>query len=630
MGRGRPGAAQPPARRPPAPALAAAARPGHHGGRPARRRGLAAVARGFTAVDELGPGEVLHRRRADASPASRAVHSGHRWGPRSTHGPDAARHGPPARPGDGAHRLRRRGHRRLPGDGRAGPRSTSRCCRCGAGAPTLGPGHLDPAGAAAGRARCCARGRRPGALGHPRAARPTCARGRRRMRRLLVDPPRRFAADVAAAGLATTRADHRSPAPPSRCPPRGRPRERPGRGLDRQPPRWATRCCSAGCCSARSCRSCPPGRAGRLAAAVAMTTDRLAIALVLLLAIAAALHRRPRHLRRRPVRRARGGRAGSPAGSTPTGSRRCAGSSARTAGRSSSSAGCCPPGRIPVLLAAGALAYPWRRLVPASLRRRAAVGGGLRAARRRQRRHLRLPAGRHARGHRRWCSSSGWCPTWWPRRRRRATHGPSRDPSRARPGDRTDRPPAGCCAAAALVARVLLVWALTTARAARARPLADRLRDDRAGGSPRWPRCCSACSAGGGLAAAHAGRAAARASSPSAWAASWCSAPACWASSPPSPASWSTILRRPRSSSPSSMAGVAAADQQPARRRRGRGVLPPRRPPPGRRRRRPTDAARACCSCRSTAWATTPRSRAVRDGDDAHAGRLAARRAATR
>ena len=83
-----------------------------------------------------------------------------------------------------------------------------------------------------------------------------------------------------------------------------------------------------------------------------------------------------------------------------------------------------PAGRIPVLLAAGALAYPWRRLLPAVDRRVPALGGRLRGARRAQRRHLRLPAAGHPAGD-----------AADPAGRRRAQPG-----QQPRAGDRRDRP----------------------------------------------------------------------------------------------------------------------------------------------------------------------------------------------
>ena len=102
--------------------------------------------------------------------AVHARHSGHRWGPRLTHGPASPAVGHLVEAGgrtvyaagdtdlfDGMEHLGRRG-------------STSPCCRCGAGARRSARVTSTRAGRAGGRG-CCVRGRRPGALGHPRAGR---------------------------------------------------------------------------------------------------------------------------------------------------------------------------------------------------------------------------------------------------------------------------------------------------------------------------------------------------------------------------------------------------------------------------------------------------------------------------
>ena len=77
---------QPPARRPPAPALAPAVGSHVHVVVP-RGAGAWLRRRGFPHVSELGAGETLHDGDLRIT-GIRAEHSGHRYGPRSTHGPD--------------------------------------------------------------------------------------------------------------------------------------------------------------------------------------------------------------------------------------------------------------------------------------------------------------------------------------------------------------------------------------------------------------------------------------------------------------------------------------------------------------------------------------------------------------
>jgi L-ascorbate metabolism protein UlaG (beta-lactamase superfamily) len=155
---------------------------------------------GFTRVDELAPGESLADGglRITAVPAE---HSGHRWGPRLTHGPDCAAVGHLLE-GDGAGVYAAGDTDLYPGMARLGERGLDVALLPVWGwGPTLGPGHLDPERAA-------------GAVGllRPRVAVPVhwgtlALRGSTalptRMRRLLVEPPRRFAAAVAALGLDT-------------------------------------------------------------------------------------------------------------------------------------------------------------------------------------------------------------------------------------------------------------------------------------------------------------------------------------------------------------------------------------------------------------------------------------------
>jgi L-ascorbate metabolism protein UlaG (beta-lactamase superfamily) len=160
--------------------------------------------RGFARVDELAPGEVLTdgALRITAVPA---VHSGHRWGPRLTHGPHTAAIG---------HLIEGGGHTvYAAGDTDIYPRMIRLADRgidaallpvWGWG-PTLGPGHLDPERAAEAAALLRPRTVVPVhwgtlALAGSRAL-PTP--GRSRMGRLLVEPPRRFAAAVRELGLRT-------------------------------------------------------------------------------------------------------------------------------------------------------------------------------------------------------------------------------------------------------------------------------------------------------------------------------------------------------------------------------------------------------------------------------------------
>jgi hypothetical protein len=118
--------------------------------------------KGFTAVTELSPGEQLADGDLTVT-GVQAVHSGHRWGPRSTRGPDAVAMGH-LLTGDGTTVYAAGDTDVFPGMAELGPVDV--------------PVHW-------------------GTLALPGLA------GTRRMRSLLVDPPRTFAADVAAAGLDT-------------------------------------------------------------------------------------------------------------------------------------------------------------------------------------------------------------------------------------------------------------------------------------------------------------------------------------------------------------------------------------------------------------------------------------------
>jgi L-ascorbate metabolism protein UlaG (beta-lactamase superfamily) len=158
--------------------------------------------RGIRNVDELAPGEELVHGglRVHGVPA---VHSGHRFGPRSTHGPQAAAMGHLIE--SATHRVYAAGDTDLfPGMARLGRIDAALLPVWGWGL-SLGPGHLDPHGAAEAVR-----------LLNPRVAVPvhwgTLAVGGlprlpgqigARMRRLLVEPPHRFAAAVRKAGVRT-------------------------------------------------------------------------------------------------------------------------------------------------------------------------------------------------------------------------------------------------------------------------------------------------------------------------------------------------------------------------------------------------------------------------------------------
>ncbi|AIJ25532.1 MBL fold metallo-hydrolase [Amycolatopsis methanolica] len=154
--------------------------------------------RGFPAVAELDIGEQLPvgDLRVTAVPAD---HSGHRWGPRFTHGPQARASGHVVEaPGV---RVYVAGDTDLyPGMAELGPVDVALLPVWGWG-PNLGPGHLDPARAAEAVALVQPRVAVPvhwGTLAVPGLARTP------RMRRLLVSPPRTFAAEVADRRLPTT------------------------------------------------------------------------------------------------------------------------------------------------------------------------------------------------------------------------------------------------------------------------------------------------------------------------------------------------------------------------------------------------------------------------------------------
>jgi L-ascorbate metabolism protein UlaG (beta-lactamase superfamily) len=158
---------------------------------------------GFHRVDELSAGESLSDGDLRIT-AVRAAHSGHRWGPRLTHGPTTESLGHLVQGAgttvyvsgdtdlfDGMRLLATRGI------------DVAFLPVWGWG-PTLGPGHLDPARAAEAVARIRPRIAVPVhwgtlAMAGSRMRGPLGAR----MRRLLEEPPRQFAAAVAQRGLDT-------------------------------------------------------------------------------------------------------------------------------------------------------------------------------------------------------------------------------------------------------------------------------------------------------------------------------------------------------------------------------------------------------------------------------------------
>ncbi len=153
--------------------------------------------RGVVHVDELAPGEVLEHGDLRVTGVA-ATHSGHRWGPRSTRGPQAAAMG---------HLLQAPGATVYAAgdtdlfDGMAAlPAVDVALLPVWGWGPTLGPGHLDPLRAAEAVRRIRPRVAVPvhwGTLALPGLV---AAPGRSgaRMRRMLVEPPRRFATAVAA------------------------------------------------------------------------------------------------------------------------------------------------------------------------------------------------------------------------------------------------------------------------------------------------------------------------------------------------------------------------------------------------------------------------------------------------
>jgi L-ascorbate metabolism protein UlaG (beta-lactamase superfamily) len=151
--------------------------------------------RGVARVDELGVGEVLEDGGLRVTGVE-ARHSGHRWGPRSTRGPQARAMGHLVE-GDGAC-VYVAGDTDL-FDGMADlPRPDLALVPVWGWGPSLGPGHLDPARAAEAVARIRPRVALPVHWGTLAPAGLVSAPGRAgaRMRDRLVAPPREFAAAV--------------------------------------------------------------------------------------------------------------------------------------------------------------------------------------------------------------------------------------------------------------------------------------------------------------------------------------------------------------------------------------------------------------------------------------------------
>ena len=160
--------------------------------------------RGFPNVDELSAGEAISDGPLTVT-AVRAEHSGHRWGPRLTHGPATESLGYLIEGGGSV--VYASGDTGL-FDGMAALANRAvdvALLPVWGWGPTLGPGHLDPVTAADAVALIAPKAVVPVHWGTLAVAGMTSVPSplRGRMRRLLVDPPHSFAAEVAARGLDT-------------------------------------------------------------------------------------------------------------------------------------------------------------------------------------------------------------------------------------------------------------------------------------------------------------------------------------------------------------------------------------------------------------------------------------------
>jgi L-ascorbate metabolism protein UlaG (beta-lactamase superfamily) len=155
--------------------------------------------RGFTAVEELAPGQSLTDGGLTVT-ATHADHAAHRWGPRLTHGPHAPAVGH-LLSGGGTTVYAAGDTDLFPGMSDLGGEGIDVALLPVWGwGPSLGPGHLDPAGAAEAVRRLRPRVAVPVHWGTFAVAGLTSLPSpwRAGWRRLLTEPPRRFAAAVAA------------------------------------------------------------------------------------------------------------------------------------------------------------------------------------------------------------------------------------------------------------------------------------------------------------------------------------------------------------------------------------------------------------------------------------------------
>jgi L-ascorbate metabolism protein UlaG (beta-lactamase superfamily) len=159
---------------------------------------------GFRRVDELSAGETLIDGDLRIT-GIRADHSGHRWGPRLTHGPETESLGHLLE-GAGATVYASGDTALYDGMSLLAERHVDVALLPVWGwGPSLGPGHLDPVQAAEAVARIRPRIAVPVHWGTLAPAGSTLLPTplRARMRRLLVDPPRVFGTEVAARELGT-------------------------------------------------------------------------------------------------------------------------------------------------------------------------------------------------------------------------------------------------------------------------------------------------------------------------------------------------------------------------------------------------------------------------------------------